>query len=1094
RNRSNLGPGLYAASITDGEGCITVVSARITSPEPLNLSLDTTAADCGPTGAIGLTVTGGTPDYTFAWSNGETTEDVTNLPGGIYAVTVTDANGCTATAAATIQDASGISVTGAVTPAACENGGAIDIEVVGGTPAFTFVWSNGDTTEDLANVSAGDYSVTITDAAGCTVSASFTIRSAGSLEASLLPTNVSCAGESTGAIEVVITLGNAVDYEWSNGATSAGLTDIAAGPYSVTITDENGCLTVLRTQVEEAEALNAGAMIVPIGCDTPGSITTDVSGGTPPYSYVWSDGSSADSLTVTDPGNYNLTIRDANGCSLTEAYTVSEVIAVEVASLITGISCNGAMDGGIDLTLTGGVEPFRFQWSNGATTEDIDELGPGSFLVTITDGNGCQTERRYTISEPAALSISCQPADASAPGNNDGRIQITLSGGTPGYRILLTTDAGTDTIPITGSAFTLTDLTAGTYTLDVLDAVGCSASEVCSTEIDAPSCTQSIGDLVTNIEVSPPIGCTYPTGFIRFIGDDLTGYEFSIDSGFTWSVEPLFSELVAGTYATFARSMDGSGCLFTGLPVSVSEAVPVVMDDPSLQMPTACNGADGAITFNAPDSTAPYLFSIDDGVSWRANRIFEGLTSGSYRLAVRDSLSGCELRPPRPFLLDAGGQARLIDVVVREISDCGAADGSILFTGTRLTEDTRIRLNDGPWQDSLSFTGLAAGTYFAELEQPSTGCSFTWNAPLVIGGSLVPSLLDVSVVGVSTCGAEDGSVTISAEGENLEYTFDGGANWQNENILSGQAAGMFVPGVRFADRPECTKYGEGVTIDGGFMALVDSVVTADLLACAGANSGSVTVYGGPGQRYRLNGGDWNTTGIFAELAAGRYELIVGAIDNDCFTVYQEITLSTTGEGAYLADVTAFPADACTNDNGRIVVTPARLDLVFALGDGAFSTETEFSDLIPGDYLLQTRPVSGDCGIDSTLVTVTGILPVVATVDEATPPVCYQGTDGILFASATGGDGTYSFAWRDEAGNTWTGAELNNLPANDYQLIVTDGRACSDTIVTTLAGRADFAAVDAAVNDTAVCSVNEVSFDLGDLNNTLTYVWEQPDGV
>jgi hypothetical protein len=402
---SNVAAGTYNVTITDGNGCTITASVTITEPTA-TLAATTTPTDVlcfgNTTGAVDLSVTGGTAPYAYLWSNGATTEDLAGITAGTYTVTITDANGCTTTASVTITEPTAtLGATTTQTDVLCfgNSSGAVDLSVVGGTAPYTYLWSNGATTEDLSNVAAGTYNVTITDGNGCTITSSVTITEpTATLAATTTQTDVLCFGNSSGAVDLSVVGGTApYTYLWSNGATSEDLTNIAAGTYDVTITDGNGCtITSSVTITEPTAALSATTTQTDVLCfgNSSGAVDLSVVGGTAPYTYLWSNGATSEDLNNVAAGTYSVSITDANGCSMTTSVTIAEPTATLAATTNqTDVLCFGNTTGAIDLIITGGTAPYAYLWSNGATTEDLAGITAGTYSVTITDANGCTTNR-----------------------------------------------------------------------------------------------------------------------------------------------------------------------------------------------------------------------------------------------------------------------------------------------------------------------------------------------------------------------------------------------------------------------------------------------------------------------------------------------------------------------------------------------------------------------------------------------------------------------------------------------------------------------------------------------------------------------------
>src|SRR5690606_25396859 len=278
--------------------------------------------------------------------------------------------------------------------------GSITLTVSAGTAPYNFNWSNGATTQNLLNIPAGTYSVTVTDANNCsTFLSAITIQQpAGALAASVSGMqNVNCYGQSTGAINLNVSGGTSpYSYNWSNGAVTQNLSNLSAGSYSVTVTDANNCSTTINAIVvaEPPAVLFASvASTSNVSCNAGanGAIDLNVSGGTSPYSFNWSNGATTEDIAGLSSGSYSVTVTDANGCT----YSVSEVITQPSAGLSASVSstqnvnCFGGNNASVQLTGNGGTSPYSYNWSNGATSQNISSITAGVYTVTVTDANGC---------------------------------------------------------------------------------------------------------------------------------------------------------------------------------------------------------------------------------------------------------------------------------------------------------------------------------------------------------------------------------------------------------------------------------------------------------------------------------------------------------------------------------------------------------------------------------------------------------------------------------------------------------------------------------------------------------------------------------
>ena len=473
QNLSGLAAGSYSVTVTDAGGCTGTTTTTITEPAALRLSLGAPRPSCfgGASGGVEAAVSGGTMPYSYLWSNGATTANLSGVAGGTYTVTVTDANGCTASGSATIAESTQLTALASKTDATCAgaSNGTITLSLSGGTAPYRYLWSNGATTQNLQGLAPGTYTVTVTDANGCTATCGATVGRPTSLLASARATGARCAG-GLGSVALTASGGTApLTYLWSNGATTQNLSGVAAGLYSVTVTDANGCTATASATVGEPAQLRAVAMGTAASCtgSATGGVALTVSGGTAPFTYLWSNGATTQNLSGVAPGTYSVTVTDANGCSASCSATVGGATALRPSITVTAATCCASSSGSVDLTVSGGTAPYTYLWSNGATTQDLSNVAAGTYTVTITDALGCTATAAGTVTQPAALALGTTPANPSCSNASSGSIDLAVSGGTAPYFYQWSNGATTQD---------LSGIPAGTYTVTVTDARGCTAS------------------------------------------------------------------------------------------------------------------------------------------------------------------------------------------------------------------------------------------------------------------------------------------------------------------------------------------------------------------------------------------------------------------------------------------------------------------------------------------------------------------------------------------------------------------------------------------------------------------------------------------
>lgn len=406
----NLAAGMYAVTIKDAKGNTLTLKGEISAPPPLVITESVVNPSCSGqnTGSIVLTVAGGTGGYAYAWSNGSSVQNQSNLASGFYTVTVTDSTGCSAVKTIVLTNGTLISAEASFgRPTCTQTNGSIDITPMGGTAPYTYLWSTGATTQDLQNVAAGNYLVTITDAGGCFTRKIYTLNVNNTLSLQHLVTPTSCAGDNSGAINVSISGGTApYTIQWQDGPTTEDRSGLTVGFYQVTVTDAAGCSAQAVISVNKKPLQVSSIVNQPTCAQGLGSISVSPIGGVPPYTYVWSNGETDNAIEDLTKGNYIVVITDATGCSETQSFFIVPPAVINVTGVINNPQCGNEGSFAIDLSVTGGKFPYTFLWSTGSTSEDISGLSAGTYSVDITDAFSCVMKKEFIIN-PVSLNWSC---------------------------------------------------------------------------------------------------------------------------------------------------------------------------------------------------------------------------------------------------------------------------------------------------------------------------------------------------------------------------------------------------------------------------------------------------------------------------------------------------------------------------------------------------------------------------------------------------------------------------------------------------------------------------------------------------------------
>lgn len=641
----NIGAGNYTLSILDANGCPATQSVFLDEPPALLVSVDTTDAICAGIndGAAEAIASGGTGNYTFTWSDmGPDTPDRDGLSSGNYTVSVSDGNGCllvtdfvigASDSVAFILDAMDVSCNGLMD-------GSATVVPTGGTAPYVFDWSGGQTTDAVTDLSSGVTIVTVTDVNGCLAVDSVDILAPPALTLDLEVDSILCNG-STGQITAAGGGGiGTLMYNWSNGQDTPIAADLTAGSYSVTITDENSCTLADTLVISEPTALTTSTSSTTATCqpEPDGSATISAGGGTPPYSYLWSNGETLPIAQSLIAGTYFVTVTDDNDCTVVDSVVVDGTFPIELSQDAQPVSCNGRSDGSGTVTAVGGQLPYSYDWGAGLPDSPTQSnLSAGTYVVTVTDASGCEASIEIIISEPSVLLISTTTSMITCSGSADGSASVTVGGGTQPYNILWSNG---DTDPQTEN------LGLGSYTVQVTDANGCEAS----------------GEVV--ISEASPINITVEVEDIDCYGDATGAATLAVSGGlppytYAWPNginEPGATDLVSDLY--LVTITDAADCalveeVFVPQPNAPLEAVLMATD-------VSCYGSeDGRIEVEVEGGTPGYRYSLD-GEFFSGSSTFLGLSPGAYGVLVEDD-NGCTLlldavgvNEPDPIIVDLG--------------------------------------------------------------------------------------------------------------------------------------------------------------------------------------------------------------------------------------------------------------------------------------------------------------------------------------------------------------------------------------------------------------------------------------------------------
>jgi len=1097
----NLVADIYNLIVVDGDGCSkTFVSfVTIDEPAPFNIIVDgTTNVSCfgGSDGTADVTPSGGTPPYTLFWTGATSGythngEDPVSMPADDYSVTITDSRGCNQlfTSRLTITEPSLLTmVLDGSSNASCYGGndGSANITISGGTPPYNASWT-GDgtghssvsedpndliadtydliitdnngfsaTTMNISNLEAGDYSLTITDDNDCIrdfIDVATVLENT-PIIATFDPTHITCNGGSNGAIDATVSGGTPnYDYAWTGPSGFTAPTEdinvLTAGDYQLTITDDLGCVEVMAVQtLNEPPPVIATTTHVDIDCFGAGNGSIDLSssGGILPHTFDWTGPggftAATEDISGLEAGNYSVTITYATVCSqvFTNIDTILEPPELQLTSAKTNISCNGLIDGAIDITVTGGTLPYSFDWSGpsgyDSNFEDISGLGAGDYSLTITDGNGCVINFPLveTIVEPGPINAAyVSHQNVLCYGGSNGSIQIDVTGGTAPITFNWTNSLGitqsTDEDPA--------GLPAETYTLTASDLNGCISNFPDLATITQPPLLSS--NLTgTNIDC---FGAANGVISVTSSGGN-SPYEYSIvgDIDATYQSGNVFTLLGPGLHTIWTR--DANLCVVTNtLTILEPEELLVSGDTPVGSI--LCYG-DSSVQISITTVTGgmpPYEYSINDGIDYYSTSLFTNLPAGNYQTRVRDA-SGCTawgqlnvITQPPPLQIDSYDQDN--------ITSCyDALEGRIQISGIGGNGSLSYTLNGAVQNTTGDFQSLPGGVHQVSIEDQN-GCTLDTTVVLLAPSEIL--IDNVNIVNVTGCsGFATGSVTVAgSEGTGtINYSING-VDFFASGSFGGLTAGNYT--ITLKDDNDCTKDTLITITEPAPITIVSE--TATPITCSGANDGIIEIITTGGTiplKYTLNpGAVTNDHGLFIGLVPGIYTVSVDDVEG-CGPI-NLLPLTIIEPPPLIIDSIIDDNISCygTGDGSiSMYVSGGTPPYEYSVNDqGSWSPDSLVTNLTPGPYEVYIRDANL-CMVygGSFLMTDPPLLSVSVTTTDITD--CAGDTTGAIDVIGTGGVGNLEYSLNGLVFQPL--GTFSNLLAGSYTAYVRDEAGCSVT--------------------------------------------------
>jgi len=1031
---TSLTSGNYTLIITDANDCVLLDSAFVDQPTAVEVLVDSVAASCFgiADGSASVFVTGGIEPYTYLWNDpaGSTSDLIENMPAGTYEVVVTDANSCETIIAVEIEEPEELVISLVdQEDVLCfgDSTGQVQLTATGGVgdlSDFIFTWDDGTIGNDVSNVSAGTYTVTVEDLNGCTDEITFTIDEPLELTITLLSSEALCYGSPTGAAVANVSGGSGdYIYIWSdaNGQPIGVSTDTAeqliSGTYTVNVLDANGCEISDTVFVPTAEDLEIVALdSTPTSCfeGNDGTATIEITGGTLPYTYLWSDAAAQETATASglEPGVYTVLVIDANGCELETTIEVLQPEILEATLDFTPALCYNEASGGVSVTATGGVGSYSYSWANGGTSDAVSDVLAGWHYVSVTDDNGCEYIDSIFVTQPdTAIFLETDMTAALCFNGSTGEASVTAAGGTGPY-----TYSWNDPANQTGSI--ATGLAAGTYTVEVTDANGC--MEEISVEVEEP-------ELLEITLGSNPLGCfgeTTGQAFVTATGGvgDYT-YEWVGISQTTDTAQ----NLSAGTYTVVVS--DANGC-------SATESIEVIEPDP-MEIEVAltdviCFGeATGTAIVSVQGGLGSYTYQWSDGQT--GSQV--SLPAGTFTVAVTDE-NDCEII--ETITIEQPAAMSLSQTSMTPVDCHGASTGGGQVIASGGVGNFTYTWNDPASQSGPQAGNLSAGTYTV-IATDANNCTVA--TQVTVTEPPFPVSVTTESFRPSCAGFSDGSIEAVPAGGTMPYAY----NWSGPSgttgaTLTGLTAGTYE--LTITDANGCITTAT-TTVEEPESIIVNAVNNV-AASCYQSNDGTamVTVSGGspgttPNPQYTFS---WNTSPVqltqqAVNLKGGSSYTVIVTDANGC-TAATSITIDQPEPISIETD--AIPA-LCYNEASGVArvanVHGGTPSYQYQWGINANNaTGDSIPNLAAGVYAVTVTDANGCTKVSSARVE----QPQAISANMVRKDVdCYDSATGSLFAQVSGGTPSYAYLWS----NGQTGQGAYDLEAGTYSLTITDEHGC-----------------------------------------------------
>ena len=1040
-NQFDLQAGEYEVSVIDENGCEYSETFIIDEPEEIEIIEDITDVSCNglSEGSILLTVSGGSAPYSTSPPSTEVSPGeflLDNLIAGSYSVDVIDDAGCVISVPFDVTEPEPLEVAFSFEDPICFGlpSGSITLVVSGGSTPYSIEWMELGVFDELSqsDLPPGDYNILITDTNGCTESLTVTLE--GPLEITVEETinPILCNGDSTGSIELEVSnpIGD-LNVLWIGDVTNPtdlNQFDLQAGEYEVSVIDENGCEYNGAYEILESLELEVTENIInPLCFGEQGEISIEITGGQEPYDVSWAEIEAPNQQTIMDltTGIYTVTVLDQNLCEVTASYEIIPLDEIVFTVEVTQPDCilpSGTLEivnitGGN--TPSGGLNEYTIDWTGiSAQGQTLaSNLNPGEYAIIISDDNDCEVTEFFIIDEPDLIGVTETVLPIFCFGGNEGSIELEVFGATEPLDVVWTGDVGNN------SDLNQFNLSAGSYSLDIVDGAGCNFSAIYEV-------TEAEEIEITELIIQP--GCEGTLGSIEITG--LTGGT-SLYSFIWLEVEApdqnLIENLESGDYTI--QVTDTANCTIEEI-YTITE--PSVLEVSIEVTAVLCNEANtGSLSVNI-DSDNPIedISWFDDGVLLTDGLIttIENLSSGTYSVEITDDQE-CSVSQT---ILISEPQTPLINADVSGVNCLGDSNGSILVTVTSGAEPYTLTWS-GPLEianNQYNPTTLIAGDYVASVTD-SEGCIVFQEFSVLSPDSLS---INETITNVSCFGNGDGVIVLELIGGTEPFTIDWIDSDDDLDTLTDLFPGEYS--VMITDDNGCQLI-ETYEVESANQ-LVEGIEITNI--CFGEpGTGAIEIMvAGEASSYSIS---WTGNGLVSDepsltdLNEGCYVLEV--LDNNNCLYTEEVCIASLDE--IILNTSATGNVCFTDEQGQIELEVSGgapgYSIEWLNSDAEFvSDQVMVTELAAGVYTVNINDNNGCTA--SANASITSNPELFAEISE-TPIVCFGDENGALDVTYSGGVGALTLTWTGPNGFVSEEDQNSNLDNGDYCYEVVDFVGC-----------------------------------------------------